>query len=108
VIGHTPGPWGSSKVLRGAVVGRHGSSAGLVLAQVTEFVPKYRAESEANARLISAAPELLEALLAILGPLNVCSDNKHVRDEEVLPLDITMGELRAARAAIAKARGEAL
>lgn len=60
---------------------------------------------EADAKLIAAAPDLLSAMLEILGPLNVCSDNHHVRDDEVLPLDMTMGELRQARAAIAKALG---
>jgi len=49
---------------------------------------------------------LLEALGDILGPLNVCSDNPHVRDDETLPIDMTMGELRKARAAIARARTE--
>lgn len=58
-----------------------------------------------DARLIAAAPDLLEALREILGPLNVCSDNRHVRDDQCLPIDITVGELRKARAAIAKAEG---
>ena len=64
-------------------------------------------EATANARLIAAAPDLLEALREILGPLNVCSDNHNVLDDQVLPVDITMGELRRARAAIARATGEA-
>lgn len=60
-------------------------------------------EGAANMRLASAAPELLAALVEILGPLNVCSDNLNVRDDACLPIDMTMGELRRARAAIAKA-----
>ena len=63
-------------------------------------------EVESNARLIAAAPDLLEALVDILGPLNICSDNSNVRDDECLPVDMTMGELRKARAAIAKATGK--
>ena len=47
--------------------------------------------SEANARLIAAAPELLEALEAIIG-----------LSDAVLP----HGTRRQARAAIAKAKGE--
>lgn len=52
-----------------------------------------------------AAPDLLAALTEILGPLNICSDNRHVRDDECVLIDITMGELRKARAAIARATG---
>lgn len=62
-------------------------------------------DAYANAHMIAAAPELLEALVEILGPLNVCCDNPNVRDDQCLPVDMTMGELRKARAAIAKARG---
>lgn len=60
-----------------------------------------------DARLIAAAPCLLEALTAILGPLNVCSDNANVGDNVSLPVDMTMGELRQARKAIARATGGA-
>jgi hypothetical protein len=58
-----------------------------------------------DARLIAASPCLLAALVEILGPLNVCSDNPNVADDVSLPIDMTMGELRKARAAIAKATG---
>lgn len=54
---------------------------------------------------LAAHDDMLAALVEILGPLNVCSDNPHVDDHIVLPVDMTMGELRKARAAIAKARG---
>ncbi|WP_341896401.1 hypothetical protein [Sphingobium sp. YR657] len=50
---------------------------------------------------------LLEALTAIVGSLNVASDNPNVPDDFLVPVDITMGELRKARAAIASAKGEA-
>lgn len=59
------------------------------------------------ASLFTSAPDLLEALVEILGPLNVCSDNQNVSDDVCLPVDMTMGELRKARAAIAKATGAA-
>lgn len=49
----------------------------------------------------AAAPALFEALTEILGPLNVCSDNPNVRDDVCLPIEMTMGELRKARAALA-------
>lgn len=50
----------------------------------------------------SMAP--LAALTAIVGSLNVCSDNPNVTDDFLVPIDITMGELRKARAAIASAK----
>jgi hypothetical protein len=58
--------------------------------------PRVKPEaSEADARLIAAAPELYEALEAIL---------KHDAEQEVSAIS-TIDEI-AARAALAKARGE--
>lgn len=56
-----------------------------------------------NLKLRERNRDLAEALKEILGPLNVCSDNANVRDDEILPVDMTMGELRRARAALQKA-----
>jgi hypothetical protein len=61
-------------------------------------------EHEANARLIAAAPDLLEALKGLL-PTNIDLGNPNIADGLVLPCDVTVGELRKARAAIAKATG---
>jgi hypothetical protein len=94
---HTPGPW---------TLNFDGTGAFREQDQPYVFVAalgRPLAERKANARLIAAAPELLEALEEILGPLNVCSDNPNVRDDVCLPIEMTMGELRKARAAIAKA-----
>lgn len=52
----------------------------------------------------AAAPELLAACRDML-PRNVCLTNSNVRDDVVVPLDATMGELRRIAAAIAKATG---
>ncbi|CAM8655679.1 hypothetical protein [Sphingobium cupriresistens] len=49
----------------------------------------------------------LTVLTEIVGSLNVCSDNPNVPDDFLVPVDMTMGELRKARAAIAQAKGEA-
>lgn len=96
---HTPGPWviedGWLQNERGAF--NDGQYLSVCMSE-TRW---------ADLNLIVAAPDLLSALIEILGPLNVCSDNPHVRDDQVLPVDMTMGELRKARAAIAKARGAA-
>lgn len=80
---------------------------GMEQAKADESVYRYdiRNIDNPDARLIAAAPCLLEALVEILGPLNACSDNPNVRDDACLPIDMTMGELRKARAAIAKATG---
>lgn len=56
---------------------------------------------------IAAAPAMLEALDEIVGPMKVDHDNPNIPDDAVLPIDMTMGELRRARAAIANATGAA-
>lgn len=56
--------------------------------------PVTRAEMEANARLIAAAPELYEALDGLLAVVNVRID------------DPRTAQFDAARAALAKATGE--
>jgi hypothetical protein len=55
-----------------------------------------------EARLIASAPELLAALLTLM-PRRVCLTNANVPDSMVIPCDVTVGELRAASAAIARA-----
>lgn len=92
--GHTPGPWAISKrndaerpysIISGAETGR---------AYAVAMCPRYRGEDwEEDARLIAAAPELLEALTWLVR----CNDE--VRHPQWLdsPAEI------AARAAIAKA-----
>ena len=60
----------------------------------------------ANAHLIAAAPDLFEALESLI-PGRLCGENWNLSDSEHVPIDITLGELRAARTALAKARGEA-
>lgn len=103
----TPGPWAVDPLgieCMGDISTADGSQC---VAQAQQVVCDTRRQDtrRANARLIAAAPDLLAALLEILGPLNVCSDNQNVRDDECLPVDMTMGELRKARAAIARALG---
>lgn len=81
---HTPGPW--------SVIGTNVSGQSLTVAEtyLDEFVS--RKTAEANARLIAAAPELLEAAKAMLDPLLV--------QDRVF-------WARKLRAAIAKAEGRA-
>lgn len=89
---HTPGPWevlpGESRKpylrVRGTCLGRLYKIANVLLGFSTE-------ESKANARLIAAAPELLEAL-------------ESIRDLPAHPMRKRAVEI--ATAAIAKATGE--
>lgn len=91
---HTPGPW-TKNSLFGVKIGD-----GSLTAQHTGFgYPSPVAVREANARLISAAPELLAALEAII----------RANDS---PPGATMGQAKVceayaqmARAALAKAKG---
>ena len=78
-------------------------------------------ECEANARLIAAAPELLEALEPFAALADLFDDGvrggtmprtgvvmswPRLKDGKLVDNDLTVEHLRAARAAIAKARGE--
>jgi len=81
---HTPGPW---------IVWSHGNQA----------------EDDANTRLISAAPDLLEALKGVMGLIasgalvrNIASDAEPDWAIRQIPLVMT---LKKAESAIAKAEG---
>lgn len=89
---HTPGPW----IFDGAVGDDYLVSAQVCPEESASYIAPVGtvdgdwAASEANARLIAAAPELLEALKAALPAL------EYLDDEEAL---------KVARAVIAKAEG---
>lgn len=99
--GHTPGPWYAdpSKRVTGFAVTHDGEPNPLAIAlrkpknSYSKGIPDTKAL--ANARLIAAAPELLEALesaqMALMG---------YTHQNE-----ITLAALEKIRAAIAKARG---
>jgi hypothetical protein len=61
---HTPGPWRVHEKSPTLVIDKHG----LVIAQAHSYAECgiMRDEAEANARLIAAAPELLEALESVV------------------------------------------
>ncbi|WP_051439464.1 hypothetical protein [Bordetella petrii] len=88
---HTPGPWmvlPSVVPTQFAILTEHGVRQDVAVTYGFDHTPR-----EANARLIAAAPELLEALEEFVHPYS----------SETL----TEGErLEKARAAIAKAKGE--
>jgi hypothetical protein len=91
---HTPGPWV-------AEIGGQGSfmiedSNARVLCQRAAWYSSMVDESEANARLIAAAPDLLAALIAIADQLERVGDTRRHKDGQYID---------EARAAIAKAEG---
>ena len=91
---HTPGPWdvepkGSRHFVDGA--------DGLAVAYLGWAGVRERSEIEANARLIAAAPELLEALERIS-----TAYDETLRHPIAAPL---LQAIYGARAAIAKAKG---
>ena len=85
---HTPGPWSDGMDI--PITAKSCDKAGLSLVFVNR---DDKSEPEANARLIAAAPDLLEALQNMLG-LTEASDYMGAREIE-----------QQARAAIAKATG---
>ena len=101
--GHTPGPWAIRKGDEWTrdVVTDHGELPdGSRNHWNVASANIQREECADNLRLISAAPDLLEALDACMGTLSVCFPNA--------PVDSVIGKnIVAARAAIAKATREA-
>lgn len=99
-ISHTKGPWKYShhKVLEMPVIEAHRNDStpfnSYYVAYVETTEPPEQAE--ANARLIAAAPELLEALEMFLVQYHIIGDDHR----ELRP------EIKAALAAIATAKGE--
>ena len=96
---HTPGPW----LIAESVVSRHAvtnmrrirsKNEGLEHGAVCDvYGIQDGSEASANARLIAAAPDLLDALIEI-----VSADDSH---------ELTQKHIESARAAIAKATGGA-
>lgn len=93
--GITPGRWivEAWSAKEGQVVAVNHGSRSLICAGVMN----------ADAYVIAAAPDLLSVARTML-PANLCLTNPNVRDETVVPLEVTMGELRKIAAVVAKAQ----
>jgi hypothetical protein len=97
---HTPGPWktlnrGTNRLVD--IVQGSDASNGLAKVWLNEYRKRGATpERLANARLIAAAPELLEALERILT----------THDDSCQGAECGIAGIDAARAAIAKAKGE--
>ena len=99
---HTPGPWTIERCSIDLpendrlIVGHPNSSDMSVIRTIGRLFSYARPEvNKANARLIAAAPELLEACKELLAGIGMAA----IDDEPLRPND---PEVRAARAAIAK------
>lgn len=102
---HTKGPW------------KLDETWGLIVSKIGHEVAAYhpgrtwkKEETKANARLIAAAPELLEALESIVDSIDkgttlIRWSAKYVSENGLSSCE---GNVESARAAIAKARGECL
>jgi hypothetical protein len=88
---HTPGPWGVEKYEPSCL-----TMGGQALGHVAPDTASSE-EREVNARLIAAAPELLEALKSLLA---------HHRVQSLPSTDTLTPRIEAARAAIARAEGK--
>ena len=95
---HTPGPWHTDPA-KSFYVFAHGSLADQSGVTNGPFV--CNASTQANARLIAAAPELLGELVKITDAYA-----KAMKDAGVTHYPEALVVVRQARAAIAKARGE--
>lgn len=97
---NTPGPWIVKQTSSGNPFVYEGATGKTVAGVALVKKDCDREESEANARLIAAAPELLAALERTADVLEYYNENKGpTRDSALCDL------FAIARAAIAKARG---
>lgn len=108
--GHTPGPWHSfqqADSTRHLIVAGDGRKPNEpVVATVSGYTATMHAAEAANARLIAAAPDLLAACnIRELQPITYYGPNTPVSDQYPVEVVLTMGQLRAIAAAIAKAGG---
>ena len=98
--GHTKGPWSvKDSAVCGAKIATNGKAVGIAHCWTSEAIDE--ATREANARLIAAAPHMLEAL-KLIAELNDAKI-EHA-DKEVLFMLLLL-KVDRARAAIAKAEG---
>ena len=85
---HTPGPWTRNRAINTVDMGRYS-----VICPFGADSKKHVSEIEANMRIISAAPDLLEALESLLDDTDVC--------------EITNNDtIRQTRATITRAKNE--
>ncbi|MFN3731329.1 hypothetical protein [Comamonas testosteroni] len=101
---HTPGPWeATGNLVRSPMHQPEGLPRGVQIVECRDgyFLP-HTEEAKANARLIAAAPELLEALQEFDDAMKEAGDWPGTTNE----LQRLLGVVDKARAAIAKSKGQ--
>lgn len=102
---HTPGPWVAIPPFENAnhvwYVRTNGGLRGMDRA-VVDLISDDET-SEADAKLIAAAPEMLYALKQIMSGSQIADDAGSPSDEVCGQVVLSWGDVRRARAAIAKA-----
>jgi hypothetical protein len=93
---HTPGPWKASDRFPGVILDDHA-----IPRQLASVAILSDSEQDANARLIAAAPDLLEQLKNILARFENCARIHGNTEDWVID-----AATEKARAVIAKATGE--
>lgn len=93
---HTPGPWTAHINLRKLRYDIHAESWRTLARVYLNDEPELLRQGHANARLIAAAPDLLQACEALVAAF----------PRSALDDDVAYSAWRAGRRAIAKARGE--
>lgn len=101
---HTKGPWRVLDEHPDGVLDRCVMAGGYYVATVHDTA-SHDGCWDADAALIAAAPDMAAALQAIM-PTGVDTANRNVPDSQVVPVDVTMGELRMMQAAISRALGQ--
>jgi hypothetical protein len=92
----TPGPWRGhwSKYQEGHFLVQAGAPSNRVLADFDGDGDGPDEQSMADARAIAKVPEMIMALRRMIPP-NACLTNRNIRDSQILPMDVEVGELRA-------------
>ena len=104
---HTPGPWHFSASLGKPT--NHAVYERRALRTVVNLAPEFGLrESEANARLIAAAPDLLAALAGCAAALKEAGKDFAVANRHAARPNLYELHEQTARAAIARAKGGAL
>lgn len=103
---HTPGPWTAGDIIRAPSKTKYASDGRGICKLYSETRKQLVNEQQANARLIAAAPELLEELRRALEFLRGDAA-RLMRDGAFEPHNILRRQIRSVEAAIAKATGGA-